>query len=364
MRTGVVRQIVKCDYICQAHVCGRDALYYTGVTDGKLAVNRLYIPTMQLDVLYDDFPEGTPYVFSLYGPQDLVLEIPRSTQGNIVIRCINPEMMKLIDQETSNPDSKYNVEMQGLDIQILWDKTEVYDADIISRMRLWLCEFIQKDTGVRTFLEITYNPQEGTETRRLGIIDSCWTGSGYPHDHFNPEITEKEDPVFELGEWVDIPGLKPVQGSVSTMLYSDQFAPYTLYRYGEGKLKEKLTVIPVISADGQICVTEDNLLIQVSGDGSICNALYQGKDRIRHLNRLGEKLYFLDGDTMIELDIENAKYRTLLEYTGIVEMYLDNSWDELEDDYARIYFSVGEGLFIAGYQYNMQTGELVKGYRL
>lgn len=359
MRTGKARQLVKCDYIGSAYICGKDALYYAAVTDGKLAINRLYIPTMRLDVLYDDFAVGTPY-----GEQELFLYMPESTQGDIVVRCINPEMREQINKEISNPNSKYNVPRQGLGVTELWNAEDPWTA-ALSHDRLWLCYFVQEDTGIRTFVEITCNLQNGTESRRLGIIDNCWFGSSVSHDHYNPEITKKDDPVPAIGQWIDIPNVTPIREEVTTIAYSDQFAPYTLYRYEDGRLKEKLTDIPVISAYGGLCVTEDNRLIQVSGDGSICNTLYKVKDRIREMDSLGDKLYFLDGDTMIELDLAEARYRTLLERTGIVEMYLDNSRDELDDAYAQIYFAVGEGLSVTGYQYNMETGEIIRtGYRL
>ena len=211
MRTGTARQIVQSDYISDAYICGRDALYYAAVKDGKLAVNRLYIPTMQLDVLYDDFPANTPV-----GPREFYLYTPKSTQGDVVWQTINPAMLAQMQKELENPNSKYRVAQQWqIDITSLWEKEDPWEqkdeADENEILRLTLCERIQKDTGIRAYLEGTYNQSSGSYTERLGIIDSCWNGGGHPVDHYAPEITEKEDPVPAFGEWIHIPDVTPIQ---------------------------------------------------------------------------------------------------------------------------------------------------------
>lgn len=356
MRTGAACQIVRCDYIKSAYICGRDALYYAGITDGKLAINRLYIPTMQMDVLYDDFSADTPY-----GESEIYLYKPTSTQGDVVWYCVNPAMIEQVRKETADTDSKY-MDLPSIDITPLWDEGALMDPNL-GRERLWLYKYIQQDTDIRTFLEVTYNQATGENSERLGVIDDCWFGSGYSHDHYSPEITEKEAPVPANGQWIDIPDLVPIRDEISAIAYSHQFMPYTLYRYDDGVLGEKLLEMPVVSAYGAFCITEENMLIQISGDGSICNTLYKVKDKIRKFEQFKDKLYFLDGNTLVELDLSEAKYRTVVEYTNITEMYLDNYEDT--GDFAEIYFAVEKGLFAEGYIYYAATGEIVaKGYRL
>lgn len=356
MRTGNARQIVRCDYINSAYICGRDALYYAAVTDGKLAINRLYIPTMQLDILYDDFSSDTPH-----GENELYLYKPTSTQGDVVWYCVNPAMTEQIRKETANPDSKF-ISLPLIDITPLWGEGDPIDPDL-SRERLWLYKCIQQDTGIRSFLEITYNQTTGEHTERHGVIDDCWFGSGYPHDHYSLENTEKEAPVPADGQWIDVPDIVPIRGEVSAVAYSDRFMPCTLYSYDNGVLREKLIETPVIGVYGAFCVTEDGTLIQISSDGSTCNTLYKVKDKIREFEQFRDKLYFLDGNTMVELDLSEAKCRTIVEYTNITEMYLDNIEDTSE--FAEIYFAVEKGLFVEGYVYYVATSEIVqKGYRL
>lgn len=356
MRTGAALQIVRCDHIRNAYICGRDALYYAGVTDGKLAINRLYIPTMQLDVLFDDFSADTPY-----GENEIYLYKPTSTQGDVVWYCVNPAMTEQVRKETADPDSKF-IDLPLIDITRLWGEGDPMDPDL-SRERLWLYKYIQQDTDIRAFLEVTYNQATGEDSERLGVIDDCWFGSGYPHDHYSPEITEKETPVPADGQWIDIPELEPIRGEVSAVAYADQFMPYTLYCYDNGKLGEKLIETPVVDVYGAFCVTEDNTLIQVSWDGNVCNILYRVKDKIRKLEQFNDRLYFLDGNTMVELDLSEGKHRTIVEYTNITEMYLDNFEDT--SDFAEIYFVVEKGLFVEGYVYYIATDEIVTaGYRL
>ena len=360
MRTGESRQIVSCDYINNAYICGRDALYYAAVTDGKLAINRLYIPTMQNDVLYDDFSDDTPY-----GESELYLYKPESTQGEVVWYFVNPAMTERLVEEVSNPESKYK-SLASINISVLWEEEGALNPDL-GRERLWLCKHIQEDTDIRTFMKITLNQGTGECSEELGIIDNCWFGSGYPHDHYSPEITEKEAPVPADGQWIDIPDLEPIRGEVSAVAYSDQFMPYTLYCYDsildDGVLGERLIETPVVSVYGSFCVTEDNTLIQVSWDGSVCNTLYKVKDKVRVFDQFKDKLYFLDGNAIVELDLSEGKYRTIVEYTNIVEMHVENAGTD--EAFADIYFAVARGLFVEGYLYVSEIDEIfVAGYHL
>ena len=163
MRTGAARQIVRCDYISNAYICGRDALYYAGGTDGKLAINRLYIPTMQLDVLYDDFPADMPY-----GQNEFYLYKPTSTQGDVVWYCLNPAMIEELRKEIANPDSRYRTQ----DFAVLWETPDLSDPTL-SQERLQLCNVIQEDTGVRAILKVAHHQATGENSERLGVIDNC-----------------------------------------------------------------------------------------------------------------------------------------------------------------------------------------------
>lgn len=364
MRTGDARRIVQCDYISDASICGRDALYYAAVTDGKFAVNRLYIPTMQLDVLYDDFPDNTPV-----GPREFYLYAPKSTQGDVVWQTINPEMLAQMKKELEDPNSKYRKSPSwDIDIADLWEQEDPWaqknEAFLNVTLRLALCERIQEDTGIRAYLEGTCNQSSGSYTERLGIIDHCWNGSDPGHDHYSPEITEKAPMVLSLGQWMAIPDmvLAGEQDSISVELYSDRFMPWGLYVCENGKLMKKLIDVPVLSVisddDHVYCVTQENVLLQVSNDGSVCNTLYNANDQIGELACYNGRLYFLDGDTLIELDVTEGKYRTLLEDPDITRMYIEEENDAL-------YIEVKVGLFVGGYLYRITAEELEKNhYRL
>ena len=139
--------------------------------------------------------------------------------------------------------------------------------------------------------------------------------------------------------------------------------PYTLYCYDNGVLGEKLIETPVVSVYGAFCVNEDNTLIQIGSDGSVYSTLYQVKDEIRELEQFKDRLYFLDGNTMVELDLSEGKYRVIVEYTNIAEMYVDNAGTD--EAFAEIYFVAAQGLFVEGYLYVSESDEIfVAGYRL
>ena len=120
---------------------------------------------------------------------------------------------------------------------------------------------------------------------------------------------------------------------------------------------------PVVSVYGAFCVNEDNTLIQIGSDGSVYSTLYQVKDEIRELEQFKDRLYFLDGNTMVELDLSEGKYRVIVEYTNIAEMYVDNAGTD--EAFAEIYFVAAQGLFVEGYLYVSESDEIfVAGYRL
>ncbi len=351
LQTGKTARLVSGDFISDAYIAGRDALYYAVKKDGNLSVNRLYIPTMQTDILYKDFPADIPVsstIFKLYAPE--------STQGPVRWMCLNPEMLQLINRELSNPDSTYKASRNGVDLSVLWTA----ETQEMIRPLEWLCFFLQEDTGVRAFAEGSYHQKTGAYTQRLGIIDNCWFGTGYPHDHFNPEITRTEEPVSQIGEWVAIPNT-PSAEPISATVYADRFLSGQLYLHQNGNLVPQDTPISQTFSfqERTYCVTATNAIVPVTASGVENTPLYTAQTgTLREFTPLGNTLYFLDGDSLIELDMTGRRHRTILQYPGILDIFVDSK----ENEPVRICFEACQGLDYGFYSYHLSTGEIQKGY--
>ena len=373
--TGTTSLIVENGHILQAELRGYDVLYYAAETnDGTIGIYRLYLPAMILDTVYD----GITLDHQLGG---FGFSIPGSTLGPITWTSLNPEMVTRVTAELCDPDSPYKSDGAGNSIRTvhLWDdRGWLQEPGAYRNHALWLCYWLQQDTGIRTWYKCTYDSIADTLSEDTGVIDNCWFGSGYAHDHFEPEITELPDPVPDPGEWVQIPDAALPASPTADELYAEgvydhyhagisQLAihgnplePHYLHTRTEYTLT-RLSDIPVTLAANSVyfiyCVTEDGRVLQLSRDGAVLNPLYTAREEIRAIDQANGHLYILDGDTLIDLDIPAMQYRVLLEQTDIIEM---QAWDEP----GQIYFCVARGLHYQQYLYLTDTDEVERTHFL
>lgn len=359
--------------IIQAELCGYDVLYYAAVSeDNTLGIYRLYIPTMTADVLQEGI-ELDPYTGKFQ------ISFPTTTLGAISWSCLHPDMLTRLKAELADPNSPYR---DGKNSQggpdYLWenpgfleDPYAFYDAGLMV-----ICNRIQDDTGIPCWYKCTYDCATGELTEDTGVVDGCWYGTGFPHDHFEPEITSLPAPKPSIGAWQDIPGVTLPDTITPDELYSEGRFDYfnaglsdpviqgmPLQSQYPCRLRDN-TLIPVTDFPATMtaqtvhflyCITEDNAVVQLSHDGSICNVLYTAEGKIHQISYAYGHLYLQDGYTLVDLDIPNLRYRVLLEDENLCEV-------QAYEEAGKVYFAIGRGLYYQQYLLQTDSGTLEKAY--
>ena len=334
-------------------------LYYSESEEDSINICRLYIPTGEKDILYTVPLEGTPESwFHFYTPE--------STQGNIVWYMMNPDMLTLLKQEFSDPDSKYRS-----DYPEFWeDPTRLYDPIGASIGRI--CVSIQDETGIRAFVKYNYDPKDGSLTKKTGIIDGCWYGSDWGHDHFAPEITELPAPNLLMEDWTSIAPVSPQpqsptaeemyaeergqEGAYRTALYDTDSESGNLFTLKDGIATPVFgkQVAKVLNSPYYIyCITQDNTLYQVSYDGSFVQPLYTGKESLSELDYHCGILCLLDGTALIQIDVPKLQYRAVLEHSHLEGIYYFG-------DPTQLRLNIRGGLCLKPYLYDPATGQLTE----
>lgn len=368
MQTGESTLLVAHGSILRSALCGYDVLYYAAIAENDtIGVYRLYIPTMTTDTLCEGIANG----------YDLDIRFPSTTLGTVSWSCINPDMAQRLFAELNDPNSPYlegDGQVEGPkhlwdDPSILQDPNYEWNWD---KAALWVCRWIQEDTGIHTWYKCTYDPNTDTCTEDTGVVDNCWFGSGYAHDHFEPEITELPDPTPAIGPWIPITGVTLPPSPTADELYAEglydhydasipEVTVYGLplqpeYAYHlSGSTLTKAMDTPITMAQNSVhflyCVTEDNTVLQISHDGSTRNVLYTAEAEIREISHANGHLYLLDGSKIIDIDVPALQYRVLLEHDDIIEA-------SAHDEPGIVYFTIARGLHYQQYLLTPETGKL------
>ena len=379
MHTGEVRQLVSGERIFQSYICGKDLLYYACVDGDKIHIHRLYIPTMHTDCLYDDISSDIPW-----DGDGLYLYQPESTLGNIVWKTISPEMAELMKKELADPESPYR-EIE--EISFFWDIEDPFQYEFpysqtVGMALTQLMKPLEEDTGVSSYLIGVYNPAEKTYSEYEYTADCC--GACYADTDHTASWT---DPVLTIGQWVDTDTLtapdllntsaypywdvvdSDVAGSTPwfdiynpyVMIYPDRFEAGQLYRNTKG-VGERLTDLNVLGmkyVDSDVYgVTDAHMLVKIDGSTGEYKDLYPAQHgRIAMLETgSNQMLYFLDGDTLMQLDAAGGKVRTLVEHLGNM---CDVKFREDYDDSNVLRLTVYVGDLVGNYRLNLQTGEVI-----
>lgn len=353
MATGTAEIVLKVEGLELLSVLDNAVAYYVCYDNAQnLTIGQLYLPDGHHEVLHQQ--QIDTYI--------LGCDWLKSSNGTFAISMYNPEMLEAIRQELANPNSPY---MKGdqFDYSEIWEQEDALDR-LLGRY-FWQ-EYFQTETGIRTYLKIYCDLSTGKVTQKTGIIDSCMYGSGYPHDHFSPEITTTDEPVASISGWrdLDLAGWNSSnyeEDFGSYRIVADTLSRGTLCWISDGKVQIVLDtpVVAVRKADRFfICVTTDQRILQVSFDGGCIRELYKATNgKIDEVSISGTHVFFTDGDTIMELDLENDRVRSVLQHPHLLESYFyGEEYDPAGKN--RVYFAIRNGMFYQQYIVDLETGEI------
>lgn len=343
-----------------AQPCGKETLCILTVTEPQT-----------LRIFYKDVhtaDERTVYEATIPETDFSTMSVgtPESSLGTIHWSMMNPAFYQEVQKILADPNSPYRQHPQ-YDYSRYWEEPEKYP---ISR-NMPLCYQIQEDLGIPYRLTCYYDPATGTLTEDFGVIDTCWFGSGYAHDHDDYENTFEEIPQIILSDPVPIAGMATFTAEQIEQIRSDQYGSgkghaflYSEYGYGLPYLNTgseiiRLTDIPckeLINTQYFIyCMTIDGNILQISPDGTICNTIYTATGTLDDLCYCAGMLYFQDGDKVIEIDTIQHTSRILLQASALFV----STWE-----IGTIHVSVTHGLYYQQFLFTPETGELVKTHFL
>lgn len=351
--TGSREYIVQDAVITSVRYCG-DVLYYALYKDDMMQIVRRYLPTG--DELYYPTGQKLAPMFSFYAPQ--------SSSDSITWVGVTEKMTSAVIKELQNANSSYRT---GDRVPpYLWEMEEPWiyaDRNPI----YWLCYELQKTKDYRTLYKCTMGSDGSVISKATGIVDSCWYGSDMSHDHYHPDAKAPKKPVADMGAW--IPFVNAMTGSGEPNAQANlEIYQNRLYTTA-GNTFTLLTDVPIRSlymteADWgdsmNACygITTDDQLVRLYLDGSTPAVLYQGTN-IRSICSSEDCMVILDEDQVIQLDLANQQFRTVLHHENILRMYFE------VDSVDMLYFEMNRGLHSTGYLFNLVTGEATEvGYRL
>ena len=349
--TGDREIVIQDAVITSVSYCG-DVLYYAVYQDDMMQIVRRYIPTG--DELF--YPTGQTLVplFSFGAPV--------SSDSPIIWQGATEKMTAAVMEELQNTDSRYRSDDRVP--PYLWEIDEPWIYAKHNPIH-WLCCALQEDTGYRTLYKCEIGTDGSVISEATGIVDSCWYGSDYGHDHYNPDADPPTKPTVRKGSWKPFVEEMRNTGEDSSefMLKVYQDRVYEM----EGNTFTLVTDMPVRSVNRTYAdqsdslnayygITPDNKLVRIYLDGQTPSVLYEGTD-LKYFSSEGSYLLVLDGNSIIQLDVENQRYRTLFTHENLSYAYFDS-------DHA-LYIELKSGLHIAAYLYDVSTGKLKEtNYRL
>jgi len=286
---------------------------------------------------------------------------------------MNPEMSALLRKELANPDSIYIVnDFTGYpsDYSSIWNDMTLDTANEYDAPPDCLLHEIQNHSGIHAWVKCAYNPADGSYEETTGIVDNCSYGSGYAHDHYDPKEYDVT-PSWNISEPVPIDNIslpEDPQKMYEEDVYADH-EPNCIYI--EGFICQGATRADVYDILFEIDLTEvkfapdyiygitpDNTIVQASYDGTVRNTIYTADGILSDLEYGCGKLYFLEDNTIMEIDIPAKTCRSLLDipqYTYF-SMYLD--------DANVLFFENARGLTVGMYIADFSQMTLEKTHRL
>ena len=368
LSAGTVETVFSCDALTDLIVLGNRVLLFFARNGNTLNAHLLYLPTLQNDMIWENIPADPDH--NMLCLQEMpYFSLPRkgnTTQHDISWISINPDMLARLKAEHADPNSPYRTEYA-----YWWEEEFSLNSAAYA-----MIHDIQRDTGISAWIKGTYHVADGTRTQTYGVIDTCWYGSGYGHDHFDLNRYDI-DPIWAVTDPVSLPNL--VIPENATKMYEtpqwtrtwevchldigDGKAMLYAHSYNmevKGRIYTPLcpqTIVAYIPLkDSIFCITQENALIQVMPDGTT-HVIYAAQNGALHDLEYGYgRLYFLDGDMLMEIDIPAGTCKQLMKVEHFTRMYLDE---------ARImYIDTRGGLSVQGYTCDFEKQTIREGYRL
>lgn len=363
--TGETETVFNCDQLFQVLCYDKLVLMILAENAGIRNIYRIYLPTLDTDVFYEGIPADTPlYCFELSGSY--------SASGPFTWNMMNPTMTDVLRKELTSPDSIYRVNSftgSESDYSSIWDTVTLNTTNKYEAPPPSLLHEIQSHTGIHAWVKCAYNPADGSYQETTGIIDRCWYGSGYSHDHYDPKEYDVL-PAWNVSEAISISNISLPEDPEK--MYDEDLNAFmdTNYAYIDGfichKTKEdafrilfdmELTEVK-FAPDYLYGITPDNTLVQVSYDGTVSNTIYTADSGILSKLIYGSgKLYFLENETtLMEVDIPAKTFRSLLKIPYCSIMYLDEP--------NVLFFESAKGLSVSMYIADFSNLTLEKTHRL
>lgn len=335
----------------EIQVCGKDTICIFALDAGhNLRVCYRDLHSDAEKELFNDTIPATP-------DEDLKFYGPRTTLGKFTVQMMNPAFYDLMQAEIRKPDSQFKNDFQH-DYSKYWNDPD--NANISIYRTFFLCVRVQDHYNVPARVNYIYDIKTGRLTPDYGIIDSCERGSGDYNDHFNYENTWKTPLIIAEPDPVVIPSLsrltkEAVEAGEILQVHTGNFFGYSAAYVYNGNRYFKVADIAIcaaVSGPGYIyCITPENTLVQLSYDGSIQNTIYTSENTLSQLFYDEGNLYFVDGDSIIRIDLVEGTRSVILRCTG--SMSLD-VWSAPE----YLYVLVVQGLYNQQYFFNPYTGAL------
>ncbi|MBE6958870.1 MAG: hypothetical protein E7447_06955 [Ruminococcaceae bacterium] len=301
-------------------------------------------------------PVSSPYDFITDDTRGLRFNAPKSTQGTFSWYMMNPDFYEAVQKELANPESPFRKTTQQ-NFSKCWENPEEYPIHASTYPSL--CDRIQDAYDIPYFIKYICDPVSGVVTKDYGIIDTCFYGTGWGHNHFDYEITKNETPEIlnetpkEIPDFVKPIGEIPEAESIDWFVYSDfgYGVPYFAINDPIRKLADIPVLEMVIGPDFVYCITPEGTIVQISYNGEICNAIYTSENKLYDLFYWNNGLYFIDGSTIIRIDTMAGTYQPILR-TTLKEMYIIGEYED------RLYLGIRQGLYCQEYTFDVDAGIL------
>lgn len=317
LQTEEVKVLAEADRLLDVVMVSYDVIYFANEAEGKAAIYRLYIPDGKLDTIYEDIP--------VYPASEFRLIAPETTLGKIGWTMMNPEIMEILTKEYNNPDSVYQNTSQKFDFSGVWGQPGMIDTyQENNPLARSICQVIQEKTGTPALVRCWYDPQTEEYSQEFGVIDDCFTGTGLRHDHYDPDAAAPAAPQVSAGDWQALEAKAPVEageGTSDCFLYAKPYEYPALFALIPGQDPVQLLVDVTEWASFQnhiYAITREGDLVQASSMGS--QTLYKAQQgALRLLDCQNGMVYAMDGEYLVQVDLENMQQRTLLKGEAIVD---------------------------------------------
>lgn len=316
LQTEEVKTLVEAGRLLDVKMVSYDVIYYASEDQGKAAICRLYIPDGKVDTIYEGIP--------VYPASEFWLIAPETTLGKIGWTMMNPEIMEILTKEYNDPDSVYKNTSEKFDFSDVWGQPGRIDTyQEINHLARDILHAIQEKTGTPALVRCWYDPQTEEYSQEFGVIDDCFTGTGLRHDHYDPDAAAPAAPQVSAGDWQALEAKAPVEageGTSDCFLYAKPYEYPALFALIPGQDPVQLLegVTEWASFQNHIyAITREGDLVQASSMGS--QTLYKAQQgALRLLDCQNGMVYAMDGESLVQVDLENMQQRTILKGEAVV----------------------------------------------